>query len=513
MKDLVALAKEFHRRIDRIDRYILYSAISAFFVALILLIDDRIFFSTGAKRGSAEEVATVIKSNSDVRRRMDDDVIWFPMSQQDTVFQGDSIFTGEASGAEVSFKDNTRIVIGPKTLIKIIQQNGSSVIDLGHGSAQVDIGSKNSVTLVTSGKSIKLSGKNARLEVSSAGKGSGPKLKVISGSVDLANGWGSKKTLVQNQTIDVPEDGDVKKIDVVALEPTPEPTPSIEVALVAEPSPTPTPLPEPLEPVVIEVPPQQHFVAKLLPAPPPPEPKAPAEIAGGPLIYDSNGDLFEDKIPRRYLMSIEPLLGFKILSGADSSGGEGALTSQSALGVAGDLAYRWTLDLKSSVFARLQKMSIQPVEGATLEGASKTLYEFGGSLGYSLSDRLSFVGSVGLGSQLFAQSYSTDPIVIDSALVPFIAAEGAFDIYRAYPITLTGKLGFKGLLPKTGEGYTIDFGLGYFGKLMVRREIGRGEITGSLFLSSVTQNTSISTKKDTELGLQVGYALKFGPGI
>src|SRR4051812_18676493 len=57
-----------------------------------------------------KELATVTLSNNDVRRKIKNNLTWYPIKTQDKIYEQDSIFTGQNSEVEITFLDGSKLL-------------------------------------------------------------------------------------------------------------------------------------------------------------------------------------------------------------------------------------------------------------------------------------------------------------------------------------------------------------------------------------------------------------------
>ena len=217
-------------RSKTLDRYILAFAICTFAVTSALLLDDNLFFRLHKNRSMpGAPIARITSSEKDVRRRLDGDIIWFPVRLKDAVFQDDNIFTGDASKTEVMFEDQTSIAVSAQSLVRISVQKGQTTLSLVSGSLRVKVGPKSKVVLISNGKTKTISGNRGIAEVTAIPK-EAPSVVAVSGTIDMQEG---KDTPIQQLVAqeEVPE----KKEEPLVAENPPEPQP--------EPAPAPAPTP------------------------------------------------------------------------------------------------------------------------------------------------------------------------------------------------------------------------------------------------------------------------------
>ena len=199
-----------------------------FGIALALLVafsyflyDDSLLFPKSNTQ-SLELIGNVSFSQNDVRRKNLDTFSWLPASRKDSVFQNDSIYTGERSEAVISLQDGSQIRIQPNSLINLNFKNGQMNLDLRYGQLTGELQAQSSI-LVTSGKEefkleSKSNGEKSKVQFKKSHSGN-VNLKLISGQVQYIDKKQSAvKALPQNSTVAVTQKGEVKQLEKPILQ-------------------------------------------------------------------------------------------------------------------------------------------------------------------------------------------------------------------------------------------------------------------------------------------------------
>lgn len=85
-----------------------------------------------------KRVATVRNYDGDVRRKVVDDILWLPATQQMQLFLGDSVFSNYGSAVEIIFDADHSVFIGENSLVKIGSYLDKPLIDIIRGEIKVD---------------------------------------------------------------------------------------------------------------------------------------------------------------------------------------------------------------------------------------------------------------------------------------------------------------------------------------------------------------------------------------
>lgn len=119
------------------DRIVYALAFVSFFVAGGYLL----FSSNDIARNLSDKSAfgSVRPIGKDVRLRGYEEMIWSPVQKTEKVYRNDRVFTGSQSSAEVTLKNKQRFVVEPNSLIKITDQEETSLFNVQNGSFFADL--------------------------------------------------------------------------------------------------------------------------------------------------------------------------------------------------------------------------------------------------------------------------------------------------------------------------------------------------------------------------------------
>ena len=177
-------------------------------VASILLVVSLYFlFSDGSLTNSETStqklvaVGKLANRKNDVRRKAEDGFSWSNIREKDTVYEGDSIFTGEESEAQIQLNEGGKIAVDPKSLVVVRTQGNKLRLDLQYGSLVGKVDSSSSIVIKQNGELKELSADGAEIRIESGGKGKETNIQVVSGEVKLRSLSGSsgEKTQVIKQ--------------------------------------------------------------------------------------------------------------------------------------------------------------------------------------------------------------------------------------------------------------------------------------------------------------------------
>lgn len=140
---------------------------------------------TGASKIEMTPVGQFAASRNDVRRRIQSGFAWATVAPNDVVFEGDSIFTGEESDANIQLSNGGRIQIDPKSLVVVKTQGKGLRLDLQYGSLVGKVNKETPLFIAQNGRLQELSAKDAEVRIESAGPDQETKIEVVKGEVEM----------------------------------------------------------------------------------------------------------------------------------------------------------------------------------------------------------------------------------------------------------------------------------------------------------------------------------------
>lgn len=196
---------------DRIDRWIFGGALALFLASVVLIVDDRILFRNGAGSGN-EPIAKLYRKDNDVRRRMETDSAFTPVQNADDMYNGDAVFTGSSSEADIVFDDGSKVAVeaGSLIVLQLSKDNPKISIEKGTISGKLAAGKKMAI-MTQGGKEAELkggagtNGEATQVQIS-VERGKASQITVLSGQAELTAG-GEKVNLDNLSATSIGADG------------------------------------------------------------------------------------------------------------------------------------------------------------------------------------------------------------------------------------------------------------------------------------------------------------------
>ncbi|MBK8203308.1 MAG: hypothetical protein IPK68_13615 [Bdellovibrionales bacterium] len=140
--------------LGRVDRLVLAGSIIAILGSTSLIVQDRLLREwSGYRVDNREPIGQIVIAEQDVRRRLGNSMSWFPAFEEEVLFENDSIFTGENSGANVRFKEGLTIDLASNSLVILRRTRKDLVLDLQIGGVVATV-QKGSTIQLRQGNSV-----------------------------------------------------------------------------------------------------------------------------------------------------------------------------------------------------------------------------------------------------------------------------------------------------------------------------------------------------------------------
>ncbi len=193
--------------LGRVDKYILAASAAVFALSIALLFADGLL-TRETDIGNLAPVGRFSKSSNDVQRKVDNGLAFHPVGGTDRVFEGDSIFTGDDSEAQIDLDRGGSLVIDPKSLIVVHTRDGGLEVDLKYGSLVGKLKADKPVVILDEGRRNQLSTSNAELRITRSSAQSPTSIEILSGEVRILGGSAQgPETIKQNESATIDATG------------------------------------------------------------------------------------------------------------------------------------------------------------------------------------------------------------------------------------------------------------------------------------------------------------------
>lgn len=206
-------------RFGKTERIIFITAIFSLLAFSYFLYDDSLLFPK-TTNNQLELIGDVANSQNDVRRKNLDTFSWLPAGKKDSIYQNDSIYTGDRSEAVIRLQDGTQIRIEPNSLITLNLKNGQMNLDLRYGNLVGEIAQGATLTVKSGEEEFKLESakdttEKSKIQLNKSHSGN-VDMKLVAGKVQLVDKK-AKKALVKDAVVAVSKKGEVKELEKPVL--------------------------------------------------------------------------------------------------------------------------------------------------------------------------------------------------------------------------------------------------------------------------------------------------------
>lgn len=122
-----------------LDRWLLGFSFLGMALFLYFLNDNSMFFKS-RHLPQGEKIGSVSQLSRDVRRRATEDFVWLPLSDLESVYVGDSIFTGSKSSVSIRLTSGVDLWIDPDSLVVLDRSESLTKLDLKFGNLRGNLG-------------------------------------------------------------------------------------------------------------------------------------------------------------------------------------------------------------------------------------------------------------------------------------------------------------------------------------------------------------------------------------
>ena len=166
----------------------------------------------------------------------------------------------------------------------------------------------------------------------------------------------------------------------------------------------------------------------------------------------------------------------------------------------------WSKNLETFSFLGLRNEEFDSATSSSgIKNTKQTLTGFGAGYRYRPTNRISYTSKIILSQKIYHRGISNQ-VGIQLDRVAVLSAESgvSYKILKAKKLFLEVEGGASVVLPRKTANYHTQFGMGYYGQLMVGQEFKRTTLSSGLFYRTQSENTSILKSTRTDAGLVVG---------
>ena len=162
-------------------------------IAVCIYILNSTTFFNPRNQSTETALGTINQINSDVRLKINKQYFWQEMEQDQTLSEGDSIFTGPKSSSEVTLSDGKKILISENSLIRLTSTNHQISVDLAFGKL-FSSGSTKPLVISDCGKTFIIEPSDATFELSKGKNCGSIDVKVTKGTIKMnKKSYGTQK--------------------------------------------------------------------------------------------------------------------------------------------------------------------------------------------------------------------------------------------------------------------------------------------------------------------------------
>jgi hypothetical protein len=223
----------------------------------------------------------------------------------------------------------------------------------------------------------------------------------------------------------------------------------------------------------------------------------------------------KDISDERYgLLAVSPEFSFSRINSTDkSTGGSASYLSNLNPGLRISWGQHWSNRFQTSLNLRIRSETYQIPPGFTLEKTSRTLADFGLGARWipleSIPD-LAIDSGLDFRQELFARSTSPTSTSLDGVMVPELAAGLRYRVLDLSPFSVTLHAQGLFLFPQSTTSYSIQSGTGSSSGAVVTESLSKNvQMSGDLWYSTRSQNSSIATQNRSDVGLTFGVNFRF----
>jgi hypothetical protein len=143
-------------RKDQIDRILIGACILALLVGGYILLDGRLFENSESQKNRTP-VGKFSNYNNDVRKKSVSAISWQNVHASEAVYEGDSVFTGDGSEAQIEIGAG-HLTVKEKSLVVVTTHKGHLEVNLAYGGFSSQLAADQTITVIDNGHKSEISG-------------------------------------------------------------------------------------------------------------------------------------------------------------------------------------------------------------------------------------------------------------------------------------------------------------------------------------------------------------------
>ena len=530
------------RRISILDAALLLVSLVIAGLATAFIYDEGLFgFLSTQKQDDIhrDPLARVIQANNDVRRRLDQDVAWFDVSKTETVFNDDSIFTGNSSSVIVKYLDNTDLSLGAHTLVRLSKNTDDNEIKLTRGQITVELkrNSKKKFILKTANRTLRIAlpkstddKQDSIIKIQSPdGPSNIPRIEVLQGKIEISQIKTSQLNLSdldelveisQNQALELSETEAPRITSMSISKDTADQQASASATSASTNTPAtaspPAAPPREVNQKVSAIPNQSsnkklsalkaRTTRKIAATTPSQLDQIAQPISTA--VQDQKNPMAKSDKPHQ--LSLKALSYYTGIDATQSETGASAkVTSKINFGLDLQWTHQLTKKIEAFVSGGIRKEDYEPLTERTLTNKASTMFGFNGGAAISPLSWLYLALGAGFGQVPIIKG-SPGAIDIEKVWIPRANLDLKFNFIRTRVI-MFGLLGNTSyFLTGKGSGYNVKSAIQYGAGPYFSYDFGMFILSSQLFYTMRKQETTLLTQDLKEGGFNLGLSFPIG---
>jgi LysM repeat protein len=203
---------------------------------------------------------------------------------------------------------------------------------------------------------------------------------------------------------------------------------------------------------------------------------------------------------------------FRLNSTDNTTGANATVLSNMNPTVALNWKQHWSDAWATNFRLNYESVNLQNPSPRTMTSSNVGAYGFGVGVERSFSDSFTLIGSLGYDQEFFLESASTQTLTLDTIAIPSASLAARFDFYKRNLTNVGLEATYSYLSTGSNSLYAVSTGSAYSGMLYWHQELSSSKtvLTGEVFYRQQSQNTSLVTQTQTDVGGVLGLTWVFG---